>query len=180
MSTTGAPTATPRRRHSSGEVAIRPPFAPRPHTARVPAPISTPQVRGATTLFQIPFASAMSDADIALLARTLDLATHMHPKLHNSPTSQGVARLDFDSGLFLKRGPAEQRWVLEGRTWGHPSTGIVHDWHLLAAAAAHRLDPNVIFPERLAATPPETPTRPLGRAANKRIARIGRHILGLQ
>ena len=114
--------------------------------ARVPALTSIPQRRGATTLFTVPFASAMSDGDIALLARMLDLTTHMHPKLHDSPTSPGVVRLDFYSGLFLKRGPAEGQWVLEGRTCGDPSPPIVHDWHLRAAAAAHRLDPVVAFP----------------------------------
>jgi hypothetical protein len=34
----------------------------------------------------------MSDLDIARLARVLDLDTHLHPKLHNSPTSPGVRR----------------------------------------------------------------------------------------
>jgi hypothetical protein len=115
----------------------------------VSAPTSTPRKTEATTLFAVPFVSAMSDADIAVLTRTLDLVTHMHPKLHDSPTSPGVMRLDFYSGLFLERGPDEGHWVLEGRTWGHPSPSIVHDWHLRAAAAAHRLDPTVAVPKRL-------------------------------
>jgi hypothetical protein len=60
----------------------------------------------------------MSDLDIARLARVLDLDTHLHPKLHNSPASPGVRRLDFDSGLFLLRGPEDGSWLLEGRAWG--------------------------------------------------------------
>ena len=118
----------------------------RARAAHVPAPTATPQRSGATTLFAVSFASAMSDADIAVLASTLGLVMHMHPKLHDSPTSPGVVRLDFYSGLFLKRGPVEGQWVLEGRTWGDPSPPFVHDWHLRAAAAAHRLDPAVAFP----------------------------------
>ena len=117
--------------------------------AHVPAPTSIAARSGARTLFAVPFANAMSDADIAILARALDLVTHMHPKLHHSPTSPGLVRLDLYSGLFLERGPAEGHWVLEGRTWGHPSPSIAHDWHLRAAAAARRLDPTVAVPERL-------------------------------
>jgi hypothetical protein len=130
--------------------------------------------------FSVAFTSPMRDSDLDRLARTLNLATHMRPKLHDSLTSPGVVRLDFYSRLFLQRGPTEGQWVLEGRTWGDPSQSIVHDWHRCAAAAAHRLDPSVAFPSRLTTTSPPMPTRPLGRAANKRLARIGRHILGLQ
>jgi hypothetical protein len=102
----------------------------------------------------------------------------MHPKLHDSPTSPGVVRLDFYSGLFLERGPDEGQWVFEGRTWGDPSPSIVHDWHLSAAAAAHQLDPTVAVPKRLAVATSGSSTRPVGWAANKRLARIGRRILG--
>ncbi|HZL48021.1 MAG TPA: hypothetical protein VFC30_03295 [Solirubrobacteraceae bacterium] len=122
----------------------------------------------------------MSDQDAALLSRTLDLTTHLHPKLYNSPTSPGVVRLDFDSGLFLQRGPTEGRWVLEGRTWGHPAPSTVREWHLRAAAAARRLDPAVTVPPRLTSTPSTAmPSRPQSRAANHRLARIARHIRGL-
>jgi len=144
----------------------------------VPTPTAA-HARGAITLFQIPFASAMSDADLALLARMLDLSTHMSPKMRPDPTSPGVARLDHYSGLFLKRGPAEGQWVLEAGTWGYPSPQSVHEWHLLAAGAAHQLDPTVTLPGRPTASP-KTPTRPRSRAANKRLARIRRHIVGLQ
>ena len=123
-------------------------LAGRGRVAGVLAPMVVPVRAGARTLFAVPFVSAMGDPDIAVLARTLDLVTHMHPKLHDSPTSPGVVRLDFHSGLFLKRGPDERHWVLEGRAWGDPSLSIVHDWHVRAAAAAHRLDPSVPTPTR--------------------------------
>jgi len=128
-------------------------------------------------MFRVPFASAMSDPDIAVLARTLELVTHMHPKQRHSAVSPGVARLDFDSGLFLERGPSEGRWVLEGRTWGHPSPQAVSDWHLRAAAAAHRLDPTVTLPVRLASVASGAPRRPSGRAASKHSAGLGRRLL---
>ncbi|MEO8968380.1 MAG: hypothetical protein ABI427_12625 [Solirubrobacteraceae bacterium] len=139
----------------------------------------------ATMLFAIPFASAMTDHDIALLARILDLATNVHPNLRGSPASPGVARLDFDSGLFLRHDATEGRWVLEARTWGNPPAWIVHDWHVQAAAAAHQLDPTVATPPRLPATTPspaassERLPLTLGRTTNKRLAWINLHIPGL-
>lgn len=169
----------PKRRPSSPEPATREP----PARTRLPGPApkrsSTPHGRGGTSLFQVPFVSVMSDPEIALLARALDLTTHMYPKMRPSPNSPGVARLDHYSGLFLERGVGEGQWLLEARTWGHPATESVHEWHLLAAGAARLLDPTVTFPKRLAVVSPEYPMRPLGRAANKRFARIGRRILGL-
>ncbi len=147
-----------------------------PGSARAIA--STPQGRGATTLFQVPFASGMSDPNVALLVRTLDLTTHMYPKPGRSP-APGVVRLDHFSGLFLERGAEEGQWVLEARTWGHPAPENVHEWLVLAAGAAHLLDPTVMFPERLPAVPPEYPMRPVGRAANKRLAGFRRRITGL-
>jgi hypothetical protein len=121
----------------------------------------------------------MRDADVALLVRTLDLTTHMSPKLRRSPTSPGAVRLDLHSGLFLKHGPVEGQWLLEAHTWGDPKPQSIHQWHVLTALAARKLDPIAPFPERQAAIAPEHPMRPLGRAANKRVARIGRRILGL-
>jgi hypothetical protein len=115
----------------------------------------------------------MGDPDIARLARTLDLT--MHP----NATSLGAVRLDHQSGLFLARGDVEGHWVLEARTWGHPDPVSVHDWYVLATGAARLFDPDVVLPERLAAVSPEYPLRTVGRAANKRSARFGRHILGL-
>jgi hypothetical protein len=141
-----------------------------------PAPEqSRSQGRGPTTLFQVRFASAMSDPDIARLAGTLDLTMHMRPNANDL----GAVRLDHHSGLFLARGEAKGQWVLEARTWGHPDPQSVHDWHVLAAGAARLLDPDVVLPERLTVASPEYPLRPVGRAANKRSARIGRRILGI-
>lgn len=125
----------------------------------------------------------MSDPNVALLVRELDLRTHMHPKLRQSPAGPGAVRLDQYSGLFLERGAAEGQWLLEARTWGDPTPENVHAWHVLATGAARLLDPAVISPDRLAAVSPvspEYPMRPVGRAVNKRLARIRRRILGLQ
>lgn len=91
----------------------------------------------------------MSDRDTARLARVLDMSMHMSPKMRPDPTSPGTARLDHHSGLFLERGDADGRWLLQARTWGDPSPQTVHEWHLLAALAAHRLDPEVTLPDPL-------------------------------
>ena len=135
------------------------------------------QPHGALTLFEISFASAMSDLDSALLARTLDLSGPMHPKARRE--IHGVARLDHYSGLFLDPGAAEGTWTLEARTWGHPAAQTVHEWQVLAAGAAHQLDATVTIPPRLSTGLSEIPDRPLGRAGNKRLARIRRRMVGL-
>lgn len=83
----------------------------------------------------------MSDPDVALLVRTLDLTTHLSPKLHGSPASPGAVRLDHYSGMFLERGTAEGQWVLEARTWGHPTLETVHEWRVLAAGVRTCLTP---------------------------------------
>jgi hypothetical protein len=179
MITTAPRKLVPTRQPNSDEPDARRPSA----RARLSGPTdkaaSTPRQRGPTTLFQVPFASAMSDLDVALLARTLDLTTHMAPRLRPSPSSPGAVRLDARSGLFLEHGAADGQWVLEARTWGDPAPESIHEWHVLAAYAARLLDPIVNFPERLAAVSAGYPMRPVGRAANKRLARIGRRILGL-
>jgi hypothetical protein len=143
MSTTASPSATPSHRSHSGESAVRRSFGPRRDTAHRAPPGSAGQDRTPATLFQVQFASSMDDSDTDVLARMLNLVMHMHPKTQNSPASLGVTRLDFDSGLFLNREPGNGRWMLEGRTWGHPSSQAVREWYLRAAAAAHRLDPTV-------------------------------------
>jgi hypothetical protein len=99
--------------------------------------------RRARTLFEISLASAMGDHDAAQLSRMLDLDMHLHPKLHNSPVSPGVLRLDFDSGLFLEHGSGAGKWVLVARTWGRPAAKTVREWQLCAAIVAHKLDRNV-------------------------------------
>ncbi len=88
----------------------------------------------------------MTDADIARLARMLNLDTHLHPKLRDSPSRPGLARLDFDSGLFLLRDDEADKWVLEGRTWGDPPPQSVLEWHVRTVAAARQLDPTVTYP----------------------------------
>ena len=130
-------------------------------------------------LFQVPFTSAMGDSDLAVLAHLLDLSTHMYPKMRPDPNSPGVARLDHFSGLFLERGAEKGRWVLEARTWGNPACRSVHEWEVIVAQAARLLDPRVPLPERLPDSQRATPDRPLGRAANRRLARFRRRLLGL-
>ena len=124
--------------------------------------------------------SAMSDAALALLARALDLSTHMYPKMRPDANSPGVARLDHFSGLFLERGADEGHWVLLARTWGEPAPQTVHEWHLLAAQAARQLDASVTLPERLANAHRESADRSLAQAPNRRPARIRGHIAGLR
>lgn len=144
-----------------------------------PAAMSGPSTPGATTLFEVPFVSAMGNSDLALLTRTLDLSTRMHPKLRPRHDSPGLARLDHHSGLFLMRSVIDGQWMLQARTWGHPSAQSVHGWHVLAAAAARQLDPTVTLLERLQCSPPGIPNRPLGAVANKRLARVRRRLVGL-
>lgn len=136
--------------------------------------------RGAVTLFEVPFASAMRDGDLAGLARVLDLSTRMHPKTGPSHNSPGLARLDQHSGLFLNRGSAQGQWMLEARTWGHPAPQSIHQWHVLAAGGAQQLDPTVRLPEHLTASAHEIPNRPLGHAQNKRLARVRPRLVGVE
>jgi hypothetical protein len=152
MSTTGSSTATARDRSRSGDATVGRPMESRRGSERVIASSSTAERRTATVLFQVDFASSMNDADMASLTHALELVMHMYPKMQIGPASLGVARLDFDSGLFLERRDGEGRWALEGRTWGHPPAAIVDDWHLGAAEAARQLDPAVDVPVRGAAT----------------------------
>lgn len=169
MSATASPAATAIRPRSTSLRSRRP-----------PAPNLAPAPRRARTLFTVPFTSAMSDQDAASLSRTLNMVTHLHPKLHNSPASPGVLRLDFDSGLFMQHGPTQGHWVLEGRTWGHPAPSTIREWHLNAAMAAHQLDPAVTVPLYTASTLPSAraPGRSHSRAEDHLLARIARHIRG--
>jgi hypothetical protein len=145
---------------------------------------ATKATRG-DVLFEVPFASDMSDRDLALLERSSELSTRPQPSVRprQKPPPRvgtlGFARLDHSSGLFLRHGPVEGKWLLEARTWGHPAAQSVHEWHVEAAGAARALDPMVTFPERLNDAAPEIPDRPVGRAANKRLARIRRRLAGL-
>src|SRR5690242_20500405 len=94
-------TAPPKRERNSGARtagAVSPRHA---STVHAPTPGIAPHGRGGRVLFAVALTSAMGDADLALLARLLDLSMHTHPKLRPDPTSPGVARLDHFSGLFL-------------------------------------------------------------------------------
>jgi hypothetical protein len=121
----------------------------------------------------------MSDLDLAQLERTLDLSVRPDAKRDPRPDSLGFASLDRDSGLFLEPRAGEGRWVLQARTWGHPAPESVHEWHVVAAGSARRLDPTVTLPDRVSVSPSEVAFRPLGRAANKRLSRLRRRIGGL-
>ena len=169
---------TPRRSRGDHAATTRP-LARDMGAASAPVPYLNPHGRGGVVMFEVPFRSAMSDADLALLARLLDLSTHMHPKMRPDPNSPGVARLDHFSGLFLERGADEGQWRLEGRTWGKPGPQTIHEWHLLAAQAARQLDPGVALPEPMPDTHPSTRDRPLGQAANKRLGHLRRRLVGL-
>lgn len=121
----------------------------------------------------------MDDADLARLRGALDLVTYISPKPGVSGASQGVAQLDFWSGLFLRGGTGADEWVLEGRTWGDPHESVIHEWHVGAALAARELDPTVQIPPRRLDAVAEHTLIPVGRAANKRLARLGRRLLRL-
>ena len=166
---------TPRRSHSDHAPMQR--SLPARDAAALPH--INPHHRGGKVMFQVPFTSAMSDADLAVLAHVLDLSTHMYPKMRPDPNSPGVARLDHFSGLFLERGADEGQWMLEGRTWGKPAPRTVHEWHLLAAQAARQLDPDVTLPEPMPNAQASTPDHPLGRAANRRLGGLRRRMVGL-
>jgi hypothetical protein len=171
------PTATKGARDSVGSAARRPPASVEPPPRS--APVSRPSSR-AVTLFEVRFATAMSSSDLALLARTLDLSVREQPLTLPHPAAPGHVRLDHDSGLFLNRGVGEGEWSLEARTWGHPPAQSIHEWHVLAAGAAHQLDPEVRLPERLPVDSPAVTDRPLGRGANRRLSRIRRRLVGVQ
>jgi hypothetical protein len=179
MSATALSTPTRPDRPRSGEPAVR----GRPATAQRPGQPTTPTSarhgRGGRVLFEVAFASPMTDSDLALLARSLDLSTHMVQKMRPDPNSRGVARLDHFSGLFLERGETGGQWVLEARTWGNPALESVHEWHLLAAVAAHQLDPGVKPPERLPRTDAEIPQYQVGEVLNRPLAAFRRRLVGL-
>jgi hypothetical protein len=177
MSATALSTPTRPDRPRSGEPAVR----GRPATAQRPGQPTTPTSarhgRGGRVLFEVAFASPMTDSDLALLARSLDLSTHMVQKMRPDPNSPGVARLDHFSGLFLERGERDGQWLLEARTWGKPASESVHEWNLLAAGAAHQLDPTVEPPERVARTDVRIPE--VGEVLNRPLAAFRRRLVGL-
>lgn len=139
-----------------------------------------PRSPGARTLWEIPFSSRMTDADSAHLAGLLDMTTYLNVAAASRHDNAGFVELDRDSGLFLHRGDSDGEWTLRAQTWGQPTDQRVHDWEVLAAGAAHRLDPQVTPPERRIAIPAEVPDLHVGRAANKRLAGFRRHLVGIR
>jgi hypothetical protein len=133
----------------------------------------------AVTLFEVTFAAAMDDHDLAVLGGALDMSTTLRSNKDASEHDFGFARLDHFSGLFLKRGTVEGKWVLKAMTWGHPGRQAVHRWHVAAAAAARRVDPSVKAPDRAADTAPDIPVGHVGRASNKRLSRFRRRLVGV-
>ncbi len=138
-----------------------------------------PPASGAVTLFDVRFATGMSESDVALLARELDLCANLRSEATPGTDNLGFARLDHSSGLFLKPGMVDGQWILRAQTWGRPAPRTVHGWHVLAAAAVRRLDPTVSVPDRPPDEAPQIPDRRVGRAANKRLTRIRRRLVGL-
>ena len=130
-------------------------------------------------LFGVTFMSAMTEGDLLLLARGLDLSTGVRSAGHPREDDLGFARLDYASGLFLKRTAVEGQWTLEAHTWAHPAAHTVHGWHVRAAGAAHQLDPAVALPDRLPEIVPEIPGRLVGHASNKRLSRLRRRLVGI-
>lgn len=179
MSATSVFTPTRPDRPRSGEPAARGRRAAAQRPGQPATPASARHGHGGRVLFEVPFASPMTDSDFALLARSLDLSTHMVQKMRPDPNSPGVARLDHFSGLFLERGETEGEWILEARTWGNPALESVHEWHVLAALAAHELDPGIKLPERLPRTDAEIPQYPVGWVQNRPLAAFRRRVVGL-
>ncbi len=174
------PTAPTGRPDSDGSAARRVPSGNESPdlTALSPAP------RSGKALFEVPFTSTLTDDELALLAVRLDLSTLPQPltgprKAARRQDTPGFARLDHYSGLFLRRAAVEGKWLLEARTWGHPAAQTVHGWHVLATGAARELDPAVTVPERFEPDAGEIVDRPVGRAANKRLAGFRRRLVGL-
>ena len=150
------------------------------------APVSSfpvaPVENGArTTLFEVAFAAAMSDGDLATLYGALDLSANLTsvPSWSEGGPAVGLARIGDLSGLYLKPGDAEGHWLLGAVTWGHPPHQAVHRWHVMAAGAARSLDPTVLPPIRLEDDAPAIPDRVVGRVENGRLTHFRRRLVGL-
>lgn len=179
MSAVATPVQPPTPRPGVRPQPVGSPPAERASRQSAPPPALAREERGGQVLFEVPFRSAMTDADLARLARMFDLSTHIYSKLPSDPTSPGVARLDDFSGLYLQRGAVDTEWVLEARTWGQPAAESVHEWHVLAAAAAHQLDPAVAPLKRLPDRPHRIAEHPVGEVLNRRFASFRRRLVGL-
>lgn len=180
MSATTLPAPpTPSRARSPRPATLAPQLPPQ-SASRPAAPAPSRHGRGGRVLFEVPFHSAMTDAELARLARVLDISTHMHPKMRPDPNSPGVVRLDHFSGLFLERDELNGQWILEARTWGNPAPETMHEWHLLAASAARQLDRTVKPPQRLQPPPIDRADRLVGSVENRRFAALRRRLVGLR
>jgi hypothetical protein len=140
---------------------------------------SHPPSGGAVELFEIPFASAMSDGDLSRLARALDLPARTRPPGAPREDAVGPARLDHSSGLFLTAGPAPGQWLLQARTWGHPGAESVHRWRVMATDAAREADPTVALLGRWHDDSPAVLDVHVGSVANKRLAAFRRRLVGV-
>ena len=135
--------------------------------------------RSPVTLFEVPFAAAMDDHDVASLAGALALSTAPRSKGSGRKDNLGFARLDHFSGLFLQRNAVEGQWILRAQTWGRPGPQAIHGWHVAAAMAARRLDPTVNIPDRAPDTARAVQGRHVGRASNRRLSRFRRRLVGV-
>lgn len=147
--------------------------------SKAPVPAINPHDRGGRVLFEIHFTRSMTDADLDLLRRQLDMTLHTAHKLPVDPNSPGVTWLDRFSGLYLEHGAGQDRWVLQARTWGEPPAATVHDWHVCAAQTARLLDPRVRRVERWLHAEPDVAQRPVGGAQNRRVAGVRQRLVGL-
>ena len=91
MTAVAPPTAAGRLRRSFHAPEVRRPPTLDACPWRVPAASRDSTGRGGTVWFEVPFTSAMSDSDLAVLARVLDLSRPMYPKMRPDPNSPGVA-----------------------------------------------------------------------------------------
>lgn len=144
-----------------------------------PANPVDPHRRGGAVVFEVCFRSSMTGRDLELLRSQLGMTTHVEHKLPVDPNSPAHAQLDQGSSLLLEPGTARDQWILQARTWLKPSARTVHDWQVQVALVAHQLDPAVVLPDRLPMASPATPQRPVGRAANRRLAAARRRLAGL-
>lgn len=171
MTTATIPSSRSQRRRDAHR---RPPLA----AAEATSPVN-PQHHGGTVAFEVALTSGMDGSDLELLRRQLAMTTHVDHKLPVDPNSPGHAQLDQESSLLLERGPGQDRWVLQARTWGTPSARTVHDWQVRVAQVARLLDPQVTVPKRMPPASAAAPLRPVGRAANARFAAARRRLTGL-
>jgi hypothetical protein len=135
--------------------------------------------QGANTLFDVHFARAMTEENLAVLSSRLGLTTHVVPQADTSQGDVRFARLDNSSSLFLQAGSTEGTWILQGRTWGQPSSLNVHDWHVVTAYAAQLLDPSVRPPARQPIATSSAPLRFVSAGQNKRFSRLRRRLVGM-